>query len=163
MATVRVSFAMSVAPARAQAMFERDIVPSLYENSAYRLAEDAPGRLVFSDGASDFNRVFDPRRVVEGESPPRRRSQSGPAPPPERPRPRMLGVVAPNVEHRQPWLYTTLRRASSRRLVVSFEQAGEGETRVSIEGKAERRLRDALSRLGAPGHWPDVPARGDGS
>jgi hypothetical protein len=155
-AKIRASFAMDVPPARAQAMFERDIVPSLYRNSPYRLAGDRPGELVFSDGAVDFNRVFDPRRVVEGENPPRRRAANRPAPPPERPRPRLMGVVAPNVEHRQPWLYASLRRASSRKLVVRFEPAGEGGTRVSIEGKAERRLRDALSRLGSPGSWPEA-------
>ncbi len=150
---------MDVAPARAQALFERDIVPSLCRSSAYRLAEDGPGELVFTDGAADFNRVFDPRRVVEGENAPRR-AAGRPAPAPERPRPRLMGVLAPNVEHRQPWLYASLRRASSRKLVVRFEQVGEGITRVSIEGRTERRLRSALSRLGAPGHWPEQPGRG---
>jgi len=159
---VRVSFELDEPPARAQRMFERDITPSLSKGSAFRLAEERPGALVFSDGAVDFNRVFDPRRVVEGESPPRRRSAQTPAPPPERPRPRTMGIVAPNVEHRQPWLYATLRRASARTLTVSFQEAGAGRTRVTIEGRAERRIREALSRLGSPGHWPEgaEPLRG---
>lgn len=67
----------------------------------------------------------------------------------------MMGVIAPNVEHRQPWLYAGLRRISSRKLAVTFD-AEEGRTRVRIEGSAARRIRDALVRLGCPGQWPET-------
>ncbi len=162
MARLSTSFTIDVPPARAQAMFERDILPSLQKGSAFRLAAEHPGVLVFSDGAADFNRVFDPQRVVEGENPSRRRSMKGPAPPPEPPRPRVMGMVAPNVEHRQPWLYAALRRISSRTITVRFEQIGEDAgsgTRVVIDGKADKRLTNALGALGAPGQWPETALR----
>ena len=151
MARVRHSFAMDMPPARAQELFERDILPPLYKGSAFRLAEERAGELVLSDGLVDVNRRFDPRRAAGAGPPPRR--PDGPPPRPEHPRPRMMGVLSPNVEHRQPWLYAGLRRLSSRRLTVRFSPE-EGITTVRISGSAERRLRDALARLGEAGQWP---------
>jgi hypothetical protein len=151
-ARVRHSFEIEAMPEEAQAMFVRDILPSLYKGSAFRLCDEQPGLLVFSDGVVDVNRRFDPRRAANAGPPPRRPGEQQPRPDP--PRPRMLGVVlAPNVEHRQPWLYASLRRLSSRKLTVRFD-AEEGRTRVRISGSAERRVRHALSRLGRPGQWP---------
>ena len=162
MARLRHSFRVSEPPQRAQDLFVRDILPNLYKGSFYRLAEEKPGLLVFSDGAVDVNRVFDPRRVAVGEETGRRRLGEPAAPPPppprERPRPRMMGVVAPNVEHRQPWLYASLRGAVSRRIVVRFS-AEEAATRVDLSGSAPRELRDALKRLGEPGQWPESADR----
>lgn len=136
-------------------LFERDILPSLYKGSAFRLAEERPGVFVLSDGAVDVNRVFDPRKVVLGDAKPRKGRGEHPAMPPlERPRPRVMGVLSPNVEHRQPWLYASLRRIGSRRLTVTFSAAQDVGTEVRIEGRADRRVRNALRRLGAPGAWP---------
>lgn len=155
MARVRHSFEIDLLPPEAQDLFERDILPSLYRGSAFRLAEERAGVLILSDGLVDVNRVFDPRRAAGAGPPPRRREPLGPpATERPRPRPRMMGVIAPNVEHRQPWLYAGLRRLSSRKLTVTFS-AEEGRTRVRIAGSAERRVRDALSRLGEPGGWPE--------
>ncbi len=153
MARIRHSFEIDAAPDDAQRLFERDILPSLYKGSAFRLAEERPGLIVLSDGVVDVNRPFDPRKVA-GAGPVRRRTGEQPRPP-ERPRPRMMGVIAPNVEHRQPWLYAGLRRFSSRKLTLTFD-AEEGRTRVRIVGSAERRVRDALTRLGRPGQWPET-------
>ena len=159
MARLRHSFRIESPPQRAQDAFVRDILPSLYKGSFYRLAEEKPGLLVFSDGDIDINRVFDPRRVAVGEETGRQRLGEPPAPPPPRerprPRPRMMGVIAPNVEHRQPWLYASLRGAVSRRIVVRFS-AENSATRVDLSGSAPRELRDALKRLGNPGQWPET-------
>ncbi len=155
MARLRHAFTIDAPPDRAQTLFERDILPSLYKGSTFRLAEERPGVLVLSDGAIDVDRVFDPRKVVLGDAKPRKgRASPAIAPPLERPRPRMMGVISPNVEHRQPWLYASLRRISSRRITVEFRPRGAG-TEVTIDGKADRRVRDALTRLGEPGRWPE--------
>lgn len=144
----------------------RDILPSLYRGTAYRLTDERPGLLVFSDGAVDVNRVFDAKRVAVGEDTGRRRlgEPTAPGPPPdERPRPRMAGIVAPNVEHRRPWLYASLRGAVSRRITVSFEAEAAGSlTRVEIRGSAPRAVRGPLSRLGDPGEWPETADRPHG-
>jgi hypothetical protein len=153
LAHVRHSFEIDLAVGDAQGLFERDILPSLYKGSAFRLVEEEPGLLVLSDGVVDVNRRFDARRAA-GAGPVRRRSGE-PEPRPEPPRPRIMGMIAPNVEHRQPWLYAGLRRLSSRKLTISFN-AEEGRTRVRIVGSAERRVRDALRRLGRPGQWPET-------
>ncbi|HXD54759.1 MAG TPA: hypothetical protein VN618_08405 [Solirubrobacteraceae bacterium] len=168
MARIRHSFTIGEPPAEAQEMFVRDILPSLYKGTAYRLTDERPGRLVFSDGAVDVNRVFDARRVAVGEDTGRRRlgEPAAPLPPPgERPRPRVAGIVAPNVEHRQPWLYASLRGAMSRRVTVRFEAeaaAAKSRTWVEIRGSAPRPVRDALSRLGEPGEWPETADRPHG-
>jgi len=154
MARVSHTFTVPAPPERAQDMFVRDILPSLYRGSSYRLAEERPGLLVFSDGAVDVNRVFDARRVAVGEETGRRRLGE-PASPPPPARPRIAGIVAPNVEHRQPWLYAGLRSAVSRRISVAFT-AHETSTRVALSGSAPRALRDALRRLGEPGQWPEA-------
>ena len=157
MARLRHSFEIDASPEEAQDLFERDILPSLFRGSAFRIAEELPGVLLLSDGLVDVDRPFDARRAA-GAGPIPRRSEQEPAPP-ERPRPRLMGVVAPNVEHRQPWLYANLRRLSSRTLKISF-QAEEGRTRVRIAGSADRNVRHALTRLGTPGHWPQSAERG---
>ncbi len=41
---------MPVAPARAQAMFVRDIAPALHRLRGFSLYENVPGRLAFGDG-----------------------------------------------------------------------------------------------------------------
>ncbi len=51
-------------------------------------------------------------------------------------------------------LYSFLRRALSRRIKVSFQPDGAG-TVVALNGGAGRNIRDALDRLGQPGHWPE--------
>ncbi len=157
MARLSHSFTLSAAPARAQDLFVRDILPSLYRSSAYRLTEERPGLLVFSDGAVDVDRVFDARRVAVGEETGRRRLGEPAVSPPsshEQARPRMAGIVAPNVEHRRPWFYASLRGAVSRRISVSFS-AEAAATRVELTGSAPRALRNALRRLGEPGRWPE--------
>ncbi len=158
MARVRHSFEIEGTPLEAQDLFERDILPSLFRGSPFRIAGEEPGVLLLSDGLVDVDRPFDPRRAAGAGPIPRREDE--PQAPPERPRPRLMGVVSPNVEHRQPWLYANLRRLSSRTLKISF-RAEEGRTRVRIEGSAERGVRDALNRLGTPGQWPQSAERAD--
>jgi hypothetical protein len=47
----------------------------------------------------------------------------------------------------------TLRRLTGHRITVAFSAEMTGTT-VAVSGHAERRIRDAICRLGQPGHWP---------
>jgi hypothetical protein len=148
-ARVRHSFEIDLQPSDAQRLFLRDILPSIYKGSAFRLADEHPGLIVLRDGVIDPNQTFDTRRAA-GAGPPKP-EHDGDA----QPRRRRSGILAPNVEHRQPWLYTALRRLTSRNLTIHFD-AQEGRTRVRIAGSADGRLRDALARLGSSGQWPEM-------
>ena len=48
-----------------------------------------------------------------------------------------------------------LRRLTARRIAVAFSAELAGTT-VSISGRAERDIRDAIERLGQSGHWPAI-------
>jgi hypothetical protein len=54
--------------------------------------------------------------------------------------------------------YASLRLSTSHRIRIEFDRALTGTT-VTIEGHAERGIRDALQSLGEQGRWPDKPAR----
>jgi len=51
--------------------------------------------------------------------------------------------------------YYALRRDLARRITVGFGAEATG-THVSITGHAEREIRDAIDKLGTPGHWPET-------
>jgi hypothetical protein len=65
------------------------------------------------------------------------------------------GIVDPMVDRRDGLMFSVLRRATASWISVDFEPGGDG-TRVTISGCAARDLRDAVDRLGQPGHWPDA-------
>jgi hypothetical protein len=48
--------------------------------------------------------------------------------------------------------YSLFRRALSHRIKVDFDPDGSG-TKVAIRGGAGRGIREAIDRLGQPGHW----------
>jgi hypothetical protein len=51
--------------------------------------------------------------------------------------------------------YAGLRRLTARRIKIDFAATPTGTT-VTITGHAQREIRDALDRLGEPGHWPNA-------
>jgi hypothetical protein len=51
--------------------------------------------------------------------------------------------------------YVLLRRITAHRLRVSFEQRRAG-THITIRGGATPEVRQAINRLGEPGHWPSA-------
>ena len=51
--------------------------------------------------------------------------------------------------------YGALRELLARRIKFELSPDGVGKL-VRIHGEAERRLREAIERLGTPGHWPAV-------
>jgi hypothetical protein len=154
-ARVNSSFTMSVAPEQAQAMFVRDIAPDLHKDAELTLLEERPGALEFEpvsvSGAQAFDMVeaADPDVVgheEEDEEPAVTRAQSSSS-----------STIFPygfgRAGRRNAPVYSLLRRWTSRRLKVRFALGADG-TLVTLTGSVERRLRDALGRLGTPGHWP---------
>jgi hypothetical protein len=51
--------------------------------------------------------------------------------------------------------YAMLRKLTAHLITVAFSAELTGTT-VSVSGHAERDIREAISRLGGPGHWPAI-------
>jgi hypothetical protein len=146
---------MAVAPERAQAMFVRDIAPDLHGDAGLVLLEERPGRLEFSAGVAAAARPFDISEVVdpdvvghpeEDDEPDVTVARSpGPA--------TIFPFGAGRLGRRSAPVYSLLRRWSAPGLKVDFVPAADG-TLVELSGSTERTVRDALGRLGSPGHWP---------
>ncbi|MCW3033386.1 MAG: hypothetical protein QOK19_787 [Solirubrobacteraceae bacterium] len=157
MARVNSSFTMGVPPERAQAMFVRDIVPDLHNDAGLALLEEHPGRLELAAGVVGARQGFDMVEATdpdvvghgeEDEEPDVTRARlGGPA--------TIFPVGGGRVGRKSAPVYSLLRRWTSRRLKVDFAPTADG-TRVTLTGSAGRPLRDALARLGTPGHWPET-------
>jgi hypothetical protein len=132
MAKIERSFHMDYAPDQAQALFLRDVGPAFAQDAEFLLQHEKPGELRFS----------------EGDLP------AGPGPSDETP---MLSEQV--IEAASPRRYqgpsTGISRAFAAHIKVEFTPEGDG-THVEITGHAEHELRDAIDRLGTPGHWPET-------
>ncbi|HEV3048008.1 MAG TPA: hypothetical protein VGY13_11690 [Solirubrobacteraceae bacterium] len=125
-------------PAQALARFRDELGPELYRARGFAVQDRQDGRLLFSDG------------IVEPEQPEPLEDPEG------------LGLLGRRrlrrrARGREGTLYSLLRRASARRLVVEFAAEGAG-TSVWMRGRAEREVCRALQTLGAPGRWPQRPS-----
>jgi hypothetical protein len=154
-ARVNRSFTMNVAPEQAQAMFVRDLVPDLHRDAGLALLDERPGALEFEPtsvtGAQAFDMVeaVDPDVVgheEDDEEPAVTRAQSTSS-----------STIFPygfgRTGRSNAPVYSLLRRWTSPRLKVRFAPGADG-TLVTLTGSVERPVRDALGRLGSPGHWP---------
>jgi hypothetical protein len=154
-ARVNASFTMDVPPEQAQAMFVRDLLPDLHKDAGFILYEERPGRLelskgVVEDSAHSLTELADPDVVhhpEEIEEPELKRAE------PRAPADAFQSAPGGREGPPGPPVYSEVRRWISRRLDVEFAPEGTG-TRVTLKGHAERDVRDALGRLGSPGHWP---------
>ncbi len=159
MARISHSFTMGVAPAQAEAMFVRDIAPELHRDRGFSLERQAPGRLVFSDGVVDPGQVFDAEEAATEETDADARSADAPSlvadseAPPTTKAATLRPSRGANMPVAKSRFYGALRRLTGRQINVDFEAEPTG-TRVTLSGSAQRDIRDALSRLGQPGHWP---------
>ena len=154
-ARVNASFTMDMPPEQAQAMFVRDLLPDLHKDGGFVLYEERPGRLELSKGVVEDSphslaELSDPDvagHPEEVEEPELKRAEPG--------APTVAFQDAPGGRRGAPGppVYSDVRRWISRRLDIEFAPEGTG-TRVTLKGHAERDVRDALGRLGSPGHWP---------
>jgi hypothetical protein len=126
-------FQMPYPPEKAQALFVRDVAPAFAQAGEFVLNKEERGELHFSEGD-----------VV-----------TGPAQPGEEPLFGEAELETPGVPARAQELSTGLGRGFARHIKVEFTPDGDG-TRVEIEGHAEHDVRDAIDRLGTPGHWPET-------
>jgi hypothetical protein len=129
-------FSMVEPPAQALARFRDELGPELYRSRGFEVKDKQDGRLLFSDG------IVDPERLETLDG---------------------LGLLGRRrlrlgVRQRDKGLYSLLRNASARRFVVEFTAQGAG-TGVWVHGRAERRVCRALESLGAPGRWPQTGGR----
>jgi hypothetical protein len=129
MAHVDHSFHMDEAPAQAQQRFEEEIGWELHRDEGFAAIRESPGEIEYSDGRVD--EVAD-----EQDFPTEGSGRIG----------RIGGIPAAEAG---------LRELLARRIKVELTPDGSG-TLVHIHGHAEGRLRDAIERLGTPGHWPAV-------
>jgi hypothetical protein len=133
MARLDRTFAMQYPPEKAQELFVRDVVPAFAEAGEFVLEREAPGELHFSEGDVATG-------AGEPDEPPLFSEQD---------------LETAGVPLRAQELSTHLSRGFARHIKVEFTPDGEG-TRVEIKGHAEHDVRDAIDRLGTPGHWPET-------
>lgn len=124
---------MQEAPEQAQQRFEEELGWELHRDEGFVAVREQPGEIDYSDGVID-------ERADEQALPDGPLTASG-------------GLVG----HRGPTIsaYAGLRELLAHRIKVELTADGEG-TLVRIHGHAEGRLRDAIERLGTPGHWPEL-------
>ncbi len=126
------TFHMDHPPDQAQALFLRDVGPAFAQDAEFLLQHEQPGELLFSEGdlglppgPLDEGLPFGNREIHAAEtSTATRRFGGGP---------------------------DGLARAFAAHIKVEFTPDGEG-TRVELKGHAEHSLRQAIDRLGTPGH-----------
>jgi hypothetical protein len=136
MAHLQRTFHMDYPPEQAQALFLRDVGPALAADAEFLLQHEHPGELLFSEGdlglppgPLDEGLPFGNREIDAAEfsaSPARYRG------PPD-----------------------GIERAFAAHIKVEFT-AEAGGTLVEVKGHAERKLRDAMEKLGTAGHWPET-------
>ena len=147
MAKLERTFHMDYPPEQAQVLFLRDVGPAFAQDGEFLLQHEKPGELRFSEGdvAASPTRPDEPplfserdiERVVEEGAEDSIEHGGGGIP--------MRALGGP----------TGLSRGFARHIKVEFTADGEG-THVVITGHAEHDLRDAIDRLGTPGHWPET-------
>ncbi len=130
MAKIDHSFHMDEPPPAAQERLEDEIGWELHRDEGFVLVKDTPGELRYSDGSVD--RGSDETAFPAPDGAPARLGFRDDMP-----------------------LYSALREIASRRIQVELTPDRTG-TLVRIHGHGEGRLRDAVERLGTPGHWPEV-------
>jgi hypothetical protein len=154
-ARVKGNFTMEVAPEQAQAMFVRDIAPDLAKDAELALFKERPGSLEFVPRVDAGNQDFDPVAIAdpdvvghgeEDEEPDVRRQGS-------RAESTIFTTAPGRVVGNRASVFSELRRWGGPRLTVRFAPAADG-TVVTLKGSIDRDVRDALARLGTPGHWP---------
>lgn len=155
MARVKGSFTIEVAPERAQAMFVRDIAPDLAKDAELALFKEHPGKLEFLPRVDTGNEDFDAVEVAdpdvvghkeEDEEPDVRRVS-------DRASSSIFQTEPGRVVGNRASVFSEIRRWGAPRLTVRFASAADG-TVVTLKGSIDRDVRDALARLGTPGHWP---------
>ena len=154
-------------------MFLRDIWPELAKDGEFRLYSEAPGVLRFVQGLpgseSSLEDLADPdvvghpeendepavTRAVEGD-------ELGVTPEPQDAAmgagfTHATGLTARGTATAgdDALFFSGFAHLLGRRIKITFSPASEG-TRVEIKGRAEKRLAQALDRLGSPGHWPET-------
>jgi hypothetical protein len=126
-------FQMPYPPEQAQALFVRDVAPAFAQAGEFVLYEEEPGELHFSEG-----------NVATGAAHPGEAPLFGEA-----------QLETRGVPARAQKPTSGMARGFARHIKVEFTPDGDG-TRVEIKGRAERDVRDAIDRLGTPGHWPET-------
>jgi hypothetical protein len=126
-------FQMQYPPEKAQELFVRDVAPAFAQAGAFVLYQEQPGELHFSEGD-----------VATGAAQPSEPPLFGAA-----------DLETRGVPLRAQEPSTGLSRGFARHIKVEFTPDGDG-TRVEIKGHAEHDVRDAIDRLGTPGHWPET-------
>jgi len=137
MAHLQRTFHMDYPPAEAQALFLRDVGPALAADAEFLLQHEQPGELLFSEGELGLP----PGPLEEGL--PFGEKEIDAAASSAFPH-RYIGGGSDG-----------LARAFAAHLKVEFTADGGG-TLVEVKGHAEHELRDAINRLGTPGHWPET-------
>jgi hypothetical protein len=133
MAKIDHSFHMEEAPEQAQQRFEDELGWELHRDGGFAAVKEKPGEIDYSDGVVDD--VSDEDAFPGG---PLARSGG------------LVGHGGPSSA-----AYGGLRELLARRIKVELTPDGSG-TLVHIHGHAEGPLRDAIQRLGTPGHWPEL-------
>ncbi len=136
MAHLERTFHMDYPPEEAQALFLRDVGPALAADAEFLLQHEHPGELLFSEGdlglspgPLDEGLPFGNREIDAAEFSASRARYRGPP--------------------------DGLARAFAAHIKVEFTADGEG-TLVEVKGHTERKLRDAMEKLGTAGHWPET-------
>jgi hypothetical protein len=146
---------MSMAPEQAQALFVRDIVPDLHRDAGLTVLEERPGSLEFEPASVAGSLAFDAVEAVDPDVVGHEEEDEEPAV--TRARSSSPSTIFPygfgRTGRTNAPVYSLLRRWISPRLKVRFVPAADG-TLVKLSGSTERTVRDALGRLGSPGHWP---------
>ena len=133
MAKLDRAFEMQYPPEKAQELFVRDVAPAFGEAGQFVLDKQEPGELHFSEGDVGAG-------AASSEEPP------------------LFGTAdleTRGVPARAQEFSTGLSRAFAAHIKVEFTPEGD-RTRVEIKGHAEHEIRDAIDRLGTPGHWPET-------
>jgi hypothetical protein len=130
------TFHMDYPPEQAQALFLRDVGPAFAHDAEFLLQHEQPGELLFSEGdlglppgPLDEGLPFGNKEIDAAE---------------------LTASLSRNRGRPD-----GLARAFAAHIKVEFTTEGEG-TRVELKGHAEHDLREAIDRLGTPGHWPET-------
>jgi hypothetical protein len=155
MAHIDYTFQMDGEPAATQEQFLSDLLPELAKHGEFHLLHERPGEIVLDDAldadtglegeaaAMRSERAIGDEEDLRDDKPPGFARSIG--------APGGSGTYWGSIRPAEPALDTLV----SRHLHVEFAAADDG-TKVRIHGHARKALRDALERLGTPGHWPET-------
>jgi hypothetical protein len=130
------SFTMALPPAQAQELFNEDVASELARQDEIEIVREEPGLIVLND--DDWHPASWRSEYHEEQERP------------EGPLSANEVLRAESVSEREP----VLPIHPGKGLRIEFHAEGDG-TDVRIRGHAEKSVREALERLGTPGHWPE--------